>query len=63
MHRGLPFRKRTGDDLGTQADHLGNSFTGWIPGLPRLHLVLLRNRSLELEERHTLRYTYCMNAQ
>jgi hypothetical protein len=41
----------------------GNSFTGGILGLPRLLLILLQNRSLELEECHPLRYTYCMNAQ
>jgi hypothetical protein len=41
----------------------GNSFAGWVFGLPRLLLILLRNRSLELEECHPLRYTYCMNAQ
>jgi hypothetical protein len=41
----------------------GNSFAGWILGLPRLLLILLRNRSLELEESHSLWNTYCMNAQ
>jgi hypothetical protein len=41
----------------------GNSFADWILELPRLLLVLLQNRSLELEECHSLRYTYCMNAQ
>jgi hypothetical protein len=40
-----------------------HSFAGWVLGLPRLLLVVLRNRSLELEECHPLWYTYCMNAQ
>jgi hypothetical protein len=41
----------------------GNSFAGWVLGLPRLLLILLRNRSLELKECPSLQYTYCMNAQ
>jgi hypothetical protein len=41
----------------------GNSFAGWVLGLPRLLLILLRNLSLELEECHPLWYTYCMNTQ
>jgi hypothetical protein len=36
--------------------------TVWVLGLPRLLLILLRNRSLELKECHSFRYTYCMNA-
>jgi hypothetical protein len=40
----------------------GHSFAGWVLELPRLLLVLLRNCSLELEECHSLRNTYCMNA-
>jgi hypothetical protein len=39
----------------------GHSFTGWVLGLPRLLLILLRKSSLELEECHSFRYTYCMN--
>jgi hypothetical protein len=41
----------------------GNSLAGWVLRLPRLLLILLRNRSLKLEECHPLWYTYCMNAQ
>jgi hypothetical protein len=38
-----------------------NSFTGWVLRLPRLLLILLQKRSLELEECHPFWYTYCIN--
>jgi hypothetical protein len=41
-----------------------NSFVGQHLGLLRLLLLLLLLMcSLELQKRHPLRYTYCMNAQ
>jgi hypothetical protein len=39
-----------------------NSFTGQHLGLLRLLLLLLLMCSLELQKRHPLRHTYCMDA-
>jgi hypothetical protein len=41
----------------------GNSFAGQHLGLLLLLLLLLLMRSLELQKRHPLRYTYFMDAQ
>jgi hypothetical protein len=40
-----------------------NSFTGWHLGLLRLLVLLFLMCSLELQKRHLLRNTYCMDAQ
>jgi hypothetical protein len=41
----------------------GNFFTGQHLGLLRLLLLLFLMRSLKLQKRHPLWYTYCMDAQ
>jgi hypothetical protein len=41
----------------------GNSFAGQHLKFLRLLLLLLLMRSLELQKCHSLRYTYCMDAQ
>ena len=58
MLRGLPFRKEEGWWLG----HSGNSSSVTASSFLHLRLLLLAC-SLELQQCHSLRHTYCMNAQ